>query len=323
MVRALEMISFNKFILFALTALLFLPALFGETFGRRHDVVPELYERAGKNGVSGDWPDMGSVVLITFESGEEEEEISTGVLIHPRWVLTAAHNFLDHSMEATTIPPKEWVEVHYGASRRVEAQITGIRRIILHPLWEENEEFGDEWGIDIALLELEEPLRIPIATIIPKQAGLPLGQRVVGSGFGSYEEFYQDEEYDHRGAWENILDRVNRVKSPLGTFQLLGYDFDHPRGSTNSLGIPNIDAEMVLGMGSSDPRPLALEGTSVPGDSGGPLFGKIHGQWMVLGITSHGQDLESDYGDVAVYTGVQPHWDWLRSHIPDLGHPKR
>ncbi|MCH7225029.1 trypsin-like serine protease [Haloferula sp. A504] len=74
-----------------------------------------------------------------------------------------------------------------------------------------------------------------------------------------------------------------------------------------------------------------LEGTTAAGDSGGPLYvlNPLTGEWEVAGITSWGTNplLEdgldrqnSIYGDVAFYTDVAQHSDWIQSttQIPEV-----
>ena len=53
-----------------------------------------------------------------------------------------------------------------------------------------------------------------------------------------------------------------------------------------------------------------MEGTSVQGDSGGPTYAYLNGQWTVIGLTAHGS-LTANYGDVAFNTLVSSHADWI------------
>ena len=67
-----------------------------------------------------------------------------------------------------------------------------------------------------------------------------------------------------------------------------------------------------VGVGNSSSVALDLEGTSVPGDSGGPTYLKINGEWTVIGLTSHGST-DGYYGDLALNTRVSSHADWICS----------
>jgi secreted trypsin-like serine protease len=79
--------------------------------------------------------------------------------------------------------------------------------------------------------------------------------------------------------------------------------------------------EADLGSGDSDAQALDLEGTSVEGDSGGPLFIKIGNQWVLAGVLSGGADApiedfeDSSYGDISIFTRVSSYIDWINSVI--------
>ena len=93
------------------------------------------------------------------------------------------------------------------------------------------------------------------------------------------------------------------------------YDFDSPEGEHNSLASGKSSTRQqgdysYLGDGSSSAIPLNLEGTSVQGDSGGPTFALIGGEWTVIGLTAHGSPT-SNYGDVSVNTRVSSHALWI------------
>ena len=96
----------------------------------------------------------------------------------------------------------------------------------------------------------------------------------------------------------------------------MGCDFDSPVEYANALDDESTESSNIevrsLGEGSSSSEPLTLEGTTVPGDSGGPAFAKIQGQWKVIGITSSGST-DSNYGDVGIFTRVSSHTAWIES----------
>ena len=67
------------------------------------------------------------------------------------------------------------------------------------------------------------------------------------------------------------------------------------------------------GKGSSSQEPTNLEGSSVFGDSGGPMYANLEGVWLVVAVTAHGGEY-SDYGDVAFNSRVSVYYDWICSH---------
>jgi hypothetical protein len=71
-----------------------------------------------------------------------------------------------------------------------------------------------------------------------------------------------------------------------------------------------------------------LEGTTASGDSGGPLmvFDEDLGEWVLAGITSWGYNptlpegfsrYDSRYGDVAFFTDLSRHADWIAATVPE------
>mgnify|MGYP001794414770 FL=1 len=107
-------------------------------------------------------------------------------------------------------------------------------------------------------------------------------------------------------------------------------DFDPPSGNLNSLAGDNlyVDYLNILGEGSSDAQPTEYEGTSVPGDSGGPLYIKDEGKWKVCGVLSatqamdfeeslFDQKLHFSYGAITFYTRVASHSLWILETISE------
>ena len=148
-------------------------------------------------------------------------------------------------------------------------------------------------------------------------------------GFGDYSrEPGQDRDLlSKKHALENTLDRkVDGLITFAGGKNynggLLAFDFDDPEGIINSLGDDEINAdEEILGIGTSTPGALEYEGTTVRGDSGGPLFVKLGSTWYVGGVLAGGatdpiwNHRDGDYGDISIFTRVSSHVAWIQSVI--------
>jgi hypothetical protein len=306
-------------------------------FGFRHDVNPSEYENLGANRLSYDsgeqYPDFSSTVNVYGDDLAGDGWTGSGVIISEYWILTAAHVVEDLIASQTGIYVGE--DVGYGEFDYVYS----IRNIHVHPGWAGDSELMVS-GVDIALIELDEPIRtwessIAIWDNISSTNRLNTGTIVYTSGYGAYDEGYSectqyclddgDGEYSQRRAWSNVLDRVSDGIIPEHDYDgddiwhggWVIYDFDSPSGEHNSLASGESftiqqGSYAYAGDGDSDKTPLPLEGTTVQGDSGGPTYAYLDGVWTVIGITSHGS-LTANYGDVAFNTRVSSHTNWICS----------
>ena len=309
----------------------------GPEFGYRLDVDPDLYEDLGANrypyNSGAQYPSFSSTVAIEGACISDPDYAcgGSGVIISSRWILTAAHVVEVLVLDETYVAIGSDYE-------NAEAWFTA-EAFYIHPSWEG----GDEelhLGFDIALIGLSDHISGVYPSSWANHDGIDdslLDATIFISGFGlysDYEESYCDsaclddggEYYTQRRAWANTLDRILELPAKDDGNDLmelrgghLVYDFDSPNGNNNALTSGNLGFNIFTeqdysyaGKGDSSPNPQPLEGTSVPGDSGGPIFAKIESKWTVIGITSHGSVI-SDYGDVSFNTRVSVHAEWICS----------
>ena len=307
----------------------------GPEFGYRLDVDPSEYEDLGANHypyTSGsEYPSFSSTVAIEGQCISDAEYVcgGSGVVISSRWILTVAHVVQELNLDETYVAIGSDYE-------NAEAWYTA-EAFYIHPSWGGGEE-DLPLGFDIALIELSDTISEVYPSYWANHDGIDdslLDATIFISGFGlysDYEESYCDsaclddggEYYTQRRAWANTLDRVIEIGTQSGENDVTSlrgghivYDFDSPDGRNNSLasgnwGINFFQDYSYAGEGDSSPNPHALEGTGVPGDSGGPIFAKIGGKWTVIGLTSHGSEI-SDYADVSFNTRVSVHAEWICS----------
>ncbi len=263
----------------------------------RHDADTADYQALAAD------PAFDSVGFITINANTETPKLqASAVLVHPQYVLTAAHFGLGNAS---------------GRQFTVAGETRSIVQKISHPDFD-----GDTaGGWDLALLRLDEP----ITSVAPAALyEAPVAEGMLGTyvGYGETGDGNFGAQPDSRGvklAGTNVIDQIGG--EVVFTTQVRNYS---PRTIVSDFDRPNSDNFNPLG--SAEPTPLEM--LVALGDSGGALFVEDEGQYFLAGTHSFvdpfpslfaGEEIRFDYGDVNGTTGIYESLDWIRSVLPVAG----
>ncbi|XP_070267708.1 mastin-like [Myotis yumanensis] len=237
----------------------------------------------GHDAANGKWPWQ---VGLWFCHPKSSECIlwCGGSLIHPQWVLTAAHCIEGRNPETRDF------KVQIGQVRPSYNDSVQVARIIRHPKY--RIEKKAKGGADVALLKLEAPVQpsnlLGLIRLPPASSEFPPGTRCWVTGWGDIapgEPLPQP---------ENLQEvEVPIVADEICRQQYLMKDY------------VITDDMLCAGSWGRD---------SCKGDSGGPLVCQWRGTWVQVGVVSWGYKcgLPNFPG---VYTRVTSFLPWIHLHI--------
>ena len=227
----------------------------------------------GTDAKKDDWPWMAALIFSDYMS---YNRFCGGSLIHPEWVLTAAHCV--ETKDASDIDVVlDIVDIKFDTGQR-----TGIKEIIIHPQY-------DDYLLDndIALLRLEKPSNISCIPLISGQYEIEAKEATI-MGWGSINKHYSE-----------YPDLLQQVSVPIITNEVC------KRAYSDEEITQNMFCAGYSGGGKD----------SCFGDSGGPVIIQESGKWKLAGIVSWGEGC-GEPGYYGVYTRISKLFNFIFENVP-------
>ncbi|XP_070269881.1 mastin-like [Myotis yumanensis] len=237
----------------------------------------------GHDAAIGAWP--WQVGLWFFHPTTSEWILFCGgSLIHPQWVLTAAHCIPGRN------PQARHFKVQLGRVRPSHQGRRQVARIIRHPKY--SLEKGVLGGADLALLKLKAPVRpsnrVRWIRLPPASSSFPPGTRCWVTGWGHIAP----------GVPLAPPQNLQEVEVPIVADEICHWQY---------LTEGKVIKKNMLCAGGEG------RGTC-HGDSGGPLVCKWRGTWVQVGVVSWGHEF-CFANFPGVYARVTSFLPWIRRHI--------
>jgi secreted trypsin-like serine protease len=241
------------------------------------DVTKQKSDIMNGARVEKDWEQptyQSTVALTTRKFMDKGKSFCTGTVIHPRVVMTAAHCVVDKDGKPVV---DDEVLVAFGKRVNNGAPTSAVLRQVAHPRFDIDQAVNNEPDAipnDIALLLIDGlPSRDFHPTPILNEEVTPWSD-VIAAGYG----------VTANGLLKNDSGKLREVR-----IKVSGTDPENKRFTASGF----------------------FKGTC-SGDSGGPIYLKRNGRWVVTGVTSAGPQLLGTCLGTSVFTNASQYRGWIR-----------
>ncbi len=218
---------------------------------------------------------------------ESSVGLCTASLVSPTKILTAAHCVDNNNDGVLDDAVLSNYAMKFGTDVATpDFTVSNIASITIHPQWSTSNGLAQ---FDLAVMTLSSPFNsinpMTVHNVDPTGA---MGT-MVGFGLSGNGQTFAGTSDTLKRAANNQVDHVGNTAQEGFSIQA---DFDSPAMNTSTFGLN---------------APLALEGGTATGDSGGPLIVNHGGEDVIVGILNAGFNPfgnASEYGDVSIWAAV-------------------